>query len=400
MVQEFRSPRKIKAERVAGFGTTVFTVWSQLAQKHNAINLGQGFPDFSPPAFVMEGYQKQQTGYQQYAQLAGMPALRESLAEQYQQDWGRNIQPQDEITVTVGATEGIYATIQALIDPGDEVILLEPFYDSYPACVTMAGGVLRYVPLRPDNTGTWQLDWDELEKQINSRSRMIILNTPNNPTGKCFSREELQKIADLCLKHDLLVLADEVYDHLVYDKHKHVSIATLDGMWERTITLNSVGKTFSATGWKVGWVVASSAINDAIRMAIQWIRFAVATPLQHATAYAIQQAPRLGYYEELVRDYKQKRDFLVDALRAAGLRPLVPEGTYFIMADTTAWGFPDDESFCRYLATQVGVVAIPPSYFYSPTHQHLAHHLARFAFCKKDEVLQAAAERLLKAKRV
>lgn len=399
MIQEHSSPRKIKAERVAGFGTTVFTVWSQLAQKHNAINLGQGFPDFSPPSFVMEGYRKQQDGYQQYAPLAGMPQLREAVAAQYQQDWQRNIHPQDEITITVGATEGIYATIQALIDPGDEVILIEPFYDSYPASISMAGGICRYVPLRPNAHGEWQLDWDELKSLINARTRMIILNTPNNPTGKCFTRDELQQLANLCIQHDLLVLADEVYDHLVYDQRQHVSIATLDGMWERTITLNSVGKTFSVTGWKVGWIIASAAINDAIRMAIQWINFAVATPLQLATAYAIQQAPALGYYQDLIHDYQRKRDFLVDALRAAGLRPLVPEGTYFVIADTQAWGFPDDESFCRHLATQVGVVAIPPSYFYSKAHQPLAHHFARFAFCKKDDVLEAAAERLFRSRR-
>lgn len=399
MSQTFPSPQKIKAERVAGFGTTVFTVWSQLARKHQAINLGQGFPDFDPPAFVMDGLQGQLDGYQQYSFLAGMPALREALAEQYQRDWGKSVDPATEITVTVGATEGIYATITALVDPGDEVILIEPFYDSYPACITMAGGVPKFVPLRPNTEGSWDLDMDELKQVISPKTRMLVLNTPNNPTGKCFTRDELQAIADLCIEHDILVLADEVYDHLLFDGREHVSIATLDGMWERTITLSSVGKTFSVTGWKIGWAVTSPALMDAIQMGVQWIRFAVATPLQLASATAIQASATNGYYDELTNDYQKKRDFLVDALKAAGLRPLVPEGTYFVIADTSDWGFGNDESFCRHLATEVGVVAIPPSYFYSEPHKHLAHHLARFAFCKKDEVLAEAGERLRNAKR-
>ncbi|TNE46623.1 MAG: aminotransferase class I/II-fold pyridoxal phosphate-dependent enzyme [Deltaproteobacteria bacterium] len=398
MPQTFPSPHKIKAERVAGFGTTVFTVWSQLAREHQAINLGQGFPDFAPPAFVMVGLKNQLDGYQQYSFLAGMPTLREALAEQYQRDWGRAVDPATEVTVTVGATEGIYATIQALIDPGDEVVLMEPFYDSYPASVTMAGGVCRYVPLRPDDEGSWYLDMDEFRSVVSPNTRMLVLNTPNNPTGKCFTREELQAIADVCIENDVLVLADEVYDHLLFDGREHCSIATLDGMWERTITLSSVGKTFSVTGWKIGWAITSPALTDALQMGLQWVRFSVATPLQLASAEAIQASATNGYYDELTASYQGKRDFLVDALKAAGLRPLIPEGTYFVIADTSDWGFENDESFCRHLVTEVGVVAIPPSHFYSPEHRHLAHHLARFAFCKKDEVLEEAASRLRNAR--
>lgn len=391
-------PHKVKAQRVAGFGSSVFAVWTRLAQQHQAINLGQGFPDFEPPPFAIEAAQQAIQGYQQYCPLSGVPALREALAEQYESEWGKTVDPESEVTVTVGATEGIYTTIQALIDPGDEVILLEPFYDSYPASITMAGGVAKYVPLLPTEEGVWELDWDALRATIGPKSRMLILNTPHNPTGKCFSLNELQQLAELCIQHDLIVLADEVYDHLVYDGLSHTSIATLDGMWERTVTLSSVGKTFSVTGWKIGWAVAAPALTEAIRMAHQWIPFCVTTPLQFATASILQQCKTNGYYEALIQEYQRKRDFFVHVLRDAGLRPLNPQGTYFIIADTRDWGLKDDEDFCRHLVTEVGVAAIPPSFFYAPEHRHLAAYHARFAFCKQDSVLEAAAERLRSAK--
>lgn len=399
MSQAYPSPQKIKAERVASFGTTVFAVWSKLAKEHGAINLGQGFPDFAPPAFVLEAGAESLKGYQQYSPYMGVPTLLEAIAAQVEREWGRRIDPLAEVTVTVGATEGIYTTIQSLIDPGDEVILLEPFYDSYPASVTMAGGVPRYVPLLPGDDGGWELDFDELRKVLNDKSRMLILNTPHNPTGKCFSKDELEQIAAICIEHDLLVLADEVYDHLVFDDHKHIPIATLDGMWERTITLSSVGKTFSVTGWKIGWAITSPALSEAIRMAHQWIPFCVTTPFQFATASILDQCATNGYYEQLRQEYQRKRDFFVKALDDVGLKPKSPEGSYFIITDTSDWGLESDEAFCHHMTTEVGVVAIPPSYFYAPAHRHLAKHFARFAFCKKDEVLEAAAQRLRQAKR-
>lgn len=388
------SRRPVRAQRIADFGPTVFAVWTRLAQEHNAINLGQGFPDFAPPPFALEAAQEALTGYQQYSPLAGVPALRQALARQTEREWGRPVDPDQEITVTVGATEGIYTSIQAVVNPGDEVILLEPFYDSYPASVTMAGGVCRYVPVTPTKDGGWALDFDDLRKAITDKTRLLVLNNPQNPTGKCYTREELQQIADLCIEHDLLVLADEVYDHLVYEGATHIPIATLDGMWDRTITLSSVGKTFSVTGWKIGWAIAGAELSEAIRMAHQWIPFCVATPLQFATAAMLDQCEKNGYYDDLVQLYQRKRDSFLDVLRASGLRPITPQGTYFIMADTSEWGFANDREFCQHLTTEVGVAAIPPSPFYSDPHKHLANHLIRFAFCKKDDVLEAAAERL------
>tara|TARA_B100000609_G_scaffold199686_1_gene206514 strand:- start:16965 stop:18164 length:1200 start_codon:yes stop_codon:yes gene_type:complete len=388
------SPRPIKAERIAGFGTTVFSVWTRLAQQHNAINLGQGFPNFDPPAFVMEAARQTLEGYQQYAPLGGMPRLRQVLAQQAKKDWGRDVNANTEITVTIGATEGIYATIQALINPGDEVILIEPFYDSYPASITMAGGVPRYVPLRPTEDKGWSLDLDELRALITPKTRMLVLNTPHNPTGKCFTRQELQALADICIEHDLLVLSDEVYDKLVFEGATHIPIATLDGMWERTVTLSSAGKTFSVTGWKIGWAIASPALTDAIQMAHQWIPFCGITPLQLAVAEAIEASQTNGYYDELRQLYQGKRDQLVAILREVGLDPYVPEGTYFVIGNTEKLDFDNDEAACQYLTEHVGVAAIPPSHFYSDEHKHLAKHFLRFAFCKDDETIKQSAERL------
>lgn len=384
------------AERIQSFGTTVFTVWTQLAQKYQALNLGQGFPDFSPPEFVREAGRKAMEGYQQYAPLKGLAALRNALAQETAREWGRSVDAETEITITVGATEAIFAVIQALIDRDDEVILIEPFYDSYPASILMAGGQPRYVPLRPNAAQQWTLDLDELRQAITPRTKALMLNTPHNPTGKCFTAQELHDIAEVCLQHDLLVIADEVYDRLLFDDRKHLSIATLPGMWERTLTIGSAGKTFSVTGWKIGWVLAPQDLTHALQMAQQWIPFSVATPLQAAVADVLQQAQTNSYYSDLRAFYQKKRDFFFRVLQEADLNPYPAEGTYFIVADTSAWGFDNDETFCHHLTTQYGVVAIPPSYFFSPQNKHIAHKMARFAFCKEDHILEAAAERLRK----
>jgi len=394
MTQQEAKKRQVKAARVSSFGTTVFTVWTQIARETKSVNLGQGFPDFAPPAFTQDAVCQAFEGYQQYSPLAGMPALRQSLASQAKNQWGKDVNPDTEITITVGATEAIYASIQALVDPGDEVILMEPFYDSYPASITMAGGVSRYVPMRPNELGKWELDFDELHAAITPKTKLVMLNNPNNPTGKCFTLEELQQLADICIEHDLLVISDEVYDQLYFDDRQHHPIALLPGMWDRTVTISSVGKTFSVTGWKIGWTIAGPELTDAIRMAHQWIPFSVASPLQNAAAIAIDLCQENDYYQELREFYQKKRDYLVAALEQAGLRPLIPEGTYFITVDTSAWGHETDDDFCRHLANEYGVVAIPPGAFYSKEHRHLAHNLARFAFCKQDEALEAAAKRL------
>ena len=401
------------AQRVRGFGTTVFAEYSALAIEYNAVNLGQGFPNFPAPDFVKEAAQQAiANDLNQYARSAGHPRLINALAKTYGPLFGRELNPQTEIVISVGATEGIFATMQALVQAGDEVVLIEPFYDSYAPSVIMAGGTPVYVPLRPKPNATtsadWVLDMAELEAAFTERTRLLILNTPQNPLGKVFTRAELEQIAALVQKHNILVLSDEVYEWMTYSDPQrtveHVRIATLPGMWERTITLGSAGKTFSVTGWKIGWAITSERLAHAIFMAHQWIPFAVATPLQEAVAIALEVAPQHDYFNWLGAMYKAKRDMLLNVLQDVGLPPLTPDGSYFILVDTRGQDVPRtagvrrDVNFCRWLTREVGVVAIPPSPFYSPAHQSLTDNLARFCFCKTDEMLEEAARRLQKLK--
>ncbi len=401
------------AQRVRGFGTTVFAEYSALAIEYNAVNLGQGFPNFPAPDFVKEAAQQAiANDLNQYARSAGHPRLINALAKIYGPLFGRELNPQTEIVISVGATEGIFATVQALVQSGDEVVLIEPFYDSYAPSVIMAGGTPVYVPLRPKaNAATsadWVLDMAELEAAFTERTRLLILNTPQNPLGKVFDRAELEQIAALVQKHNILVLSDEVYEWMTYSDPQrtveHVRIATLPGMWERTITLGSAGKTFSVTGWKIGWAITSEQLAHAIFMAHQWIPFAVATPLQEAVAIALEVSPQHDYFNWLGAMYKAKRDRLLNVLQDVGLPPLTPDGSYFILVDTSGLDIPRaanvrrDVDFCRWLTREVGVVAIPPSHFYSPDHQYLTDNLVRFCFCKTDEMLEEAARRLQKLK--
>ncbi len=393
------------AARIQSFGATVFAEFSALALTHGAVNLGQGFPNFAAPDFIKQAAQAAIAGdLNQYARSAGHMPLVETLAQLYSPLFGRTLDPQREVVVTTGATEGIFATMQALVDPGDEVILIEPFYDSYPAAVTMAGGVPVYVPLRaPRNAqraGDWYLDMDELAATITPRTRLLVINTPMNPVGKVFTQSELAALAEIALRHNLLVLSDEVYEWMVYAPATHVRMATLPGMAERTITLGSAGKTFSVTGWKIGWAIAPPHLAHALLMAHQWIPYAVATPLQDAVATAFGEGARSGYFEWLPQMYAAKRDRLLAALGSAGMTPIVPDGAYFVLADTStlavavAEGALRDVAVCRWLTTQVGVAAIPPSAFYSAPHQGLVGNLVRFCFCKTDETLDEAAARL------
>ena len=391
------SKRPPGAERTRQFGETIFSEFTALANQHGAVNLGQGAPDFAPPDFVLQaGAAAMAAPEHQYARGAGHLPLVEALAAQLAPSFGREIDPVTEVTITVGATEGLFASAMALIDPGDEVILIEPFYDSYPADTIIAGGVPRYVPLRPDGDGGWGLDPEELRAAFSDRTRVIFLNTPHNPTGKVFTRQELELIAELCQQHDVIAVCDEVYEHIVFDGLQHVRLASLDGMWERTVTLSSAGKTFSVTGWKIGWIVAPAPLCGAIIRIHQWIPFSVATPMQAAVCRALVQARDRDYYGWLRRMYQDKRDRLVKILAGTPLVPFTPQGTYFIVADTSALagGFADDVEVCRYLTTEAGVAAIPPGAFYSEPHRHLAKDHARFCFCKEDATLDAVAERL------
>ena len=378
------------AKRVAGFTTSVFTEMSRLAIRHRAVNLGQGFPDFPGPDFVKEAaIQAIRADQNQYAVSHGTPRLRRGIAETWQRTYGREVDPEAEVTVGSGATELILDAMLALVDPDDEVILFEPFYDSYPPDILMAGGLPRFITLEPPD---WHFDRQALADLFTPRTRLLLINTPHNPTGKMFSREELSFIASLCQQHDVLVLTDEVYEQIRFNGAEHVPIATLPGMWERTLTVNSTGKAFSMTGWKVGYAVGPAELNHAVRATHQFVTFSTSTPFQEAMATALETATRTGYYEKLRREYTSRRDLLADALTTAGLRTLPVQGAYYLLADLAGLGFADDVSFCRYLTAEIGVAAIPPSAFYADPAR--APLLARFCFAKREETLRAAAERL------
>ena len=368
------------AKRLDGLGTTIFTEMTALAVRTGAINLGQGFPDTDGPSAVIEGaVTALRGGENQYAPLPGVPALREAIFE-HQRSW-YGLEPED-LLVTFGATEAIAAAVLGLCDPGDEVIVFEPYYDSYPATITFAGAVRRAVTLRPPE---FALDPDELRAAVGPRTRALLVNTPHNPTGRVLSRAELGAIAEVCIEHDLVCISDEVYEHLVYDG-EHIPPATLPGMAERTLTISSVGKSFSVTGWKTGWCSGPAELVAATRTAKQFLTFAGGTPLQHGAAAALGLPATVLY--ELRDSLARKRDMLADGLSAAGLTPVPSASTYFINADVGV----DGVEFCRSLPERAGVVAIPTSVFYDDPDA--GRSLVRFAFCKRDEVIAEASRRL------
>ena len=368
------------AARLAGLGTTIFTEMTALAERSGAINLGQGFPDTDGPAAGIEAaVAALRGGENQYAPLPGVLALREAVLE-HQRVW-YGLEPED-VLITFGATEAIAAALLGLCDAGDEVVVLEPYYDSYAACIAFAGAARRPVTLRPP---AFEVSAEALRAAIGPRARLMLLNSPHNPTGRVLSRPELELIASACVERDLLCVTDEVYEHLVYDG-EHIPIATLPGMASRTLTISSVGKSFSFTGWKIGWCSGPAELVAATRMVKQYLTFAGGTPLQHAAAAALR-LPR-EEVTALAGDLRAKRDQLCEGLRAAGLRPIVPAGTYFVNAEVGE----DAMAFCAGLAERCGVVAIPTSVFYDD--KAAARTLVRFAFCKRPEVIAEAARRL------
>jgi len=381
------------AQRVATFGTTIFTEMNQLAQEHQPLNLGQGKPDFdTPPEILAQLRYFLSTGqHNQYAPGPGTPALRQAVADHARRFYGLNIDPLDGVIVTAGATEGIFASVLGLVDPGDEVIVIEPVYDSYVPNILMANARPVYVPLHPPD---WTIDPAELSAAFSKHTRALILNTPQNPTGRVFTREELTLIAQLCIEHDVTVIADEVYEHLYFSPATHIPIATLPGMFERTVTVSSAGKLFSATGWKIGWVYGQPDLVAAVGRAHQFITFAVHHPTQETIAYALNLPD--SYYTGFQQMYTARRQLMMEALDRAGMSCRAPEGTYFLLADYSRVFQGSPMECARYLTSEIGVACIPPESFYSPEHAHLGQGYVRFAFCKSDEMLVEAGRRLEK----
>lgn len=380
--------RPLLNRRLAEFGTTIFAEMSALAVRTGSINLGQGFPDTDGPEEIREAAVRAlRDGHgNQYPPGPGIPELRTAIADHQQRFRGLAFDPDTEVLVTAGATEAIAAAMLALLEPGDEVIAFEPYYDSYAACIAMAGGVRVPLTLRaPD----FRPDLDALRDAVTPRTRLLLLNSPHNPTGMVLTREELSAIAALAVEHDLLVVTDEVYEHLVFEG-EHIPLASLPGMRDRTVSISSAGKTFSYTGWKVGWVTAAAPLVAAVRTAKQFLTYVSAGPFQ----YAIAEALRLpdSYFDSLRTDLRRKRDLLGDGLRAAGFEVHQPQGTYFITTDITPFGEKDAYAFCRALPERCGVVAIPNSVFYDDPDAGRSQ--VRFTFCKRDDVLHDAVGRL------
>ncbi|WP_055621229.1 pyridoxal phosphate-dependent aminotransferase [Streptomyces sp. JHA19] len=385
------SSRPLLNRRLAEFGTTIFAEMSALALSTGSINLGQGFPDTDGPEEVREAAVRalRDGRGNQYPPGPGVPELRAAVVAHQERRYGLAYDPDTEVLVTAGATEAIAAALLALVEPGDEVIALEPYYDSYAACIAMAGGTRVPVTLRPHD-GAFRLDLDELRAAVTDRTRLLLLNTPHNPTGTVLTRAELAAIAELAVERDLLVVTDEVYEHLVFDDAEHIPLASFPGMRERTVTISSAGKTYSFTGWKVGWVTASPALVTAVRSAKQYLTYVSAGPFQYAVAEALSLPD--SYFAEFRADMLAKRNILAGGLEEAGFTVYRPAGTYFVTADIRPLGETDGIAFCRTLPERAGVVAIPTAVFYD--HRDQGAPFVRFAFCKQAHVLEEAATRL------
>jgi N-succinyldiaminopimelate aminotransferase len=381
------SPEPQVVGRLDGFGTSIFAEMTSLAIAHRAVNLGQGFPDFDGPDFVKRAaIDAIEAGRNQYSPMPGVPDLAAAIAEHQRRYYGLDYRAADEITIHAGATEAICAALLALLRPGDELIVCEPYYDSYPAVAALSGATMRCIPLLPPD---FAFDAFRLERAITSRTRALLLNTPNNPTGKVFAKAELEIVADLCRRHNLIAITDEVYEHIVFDGAHH-ALAAWPGMRERTVAISSTGKTFSLTGWKIGYTCAPPALTQAIRAVHQFVTFCVATPLQYAMAAALRAGDE--YFCALRTAYHARRERLCLGLEAAGFDVLRPQGTYFALADIRPLSDISSDRFCRLLPEKLGVAAIPVGAFCSDPAPY--RHLVRFAFCKRDATLEEGLRRL------
>ena len=391
------SGKLLISEKANRFTESVIRDMTRQAQLCGAVNLAQGFPDFPAPAEIKRAAQEAVArDVNQYAITWGAKSLRQAIAAKMKNWQGLEIDPEAEITVCCGSTEAMIASLLAITNAGDEIVVFEPFYENYGPDAILSGARPRFVTLHPpaEAGGEWRFDERALRAAFGPHTKAIILNTPNNPTGKVFTRAELEFIRDLCVEFDALAITDEIYEHILYDGAQHISIAALDGMRERTITINSLSKTYSVTGWRVGWAVASPELTSAIRKVHDFLTVGAPAPLQEAGATALGLPE--SYYEALAAAYRARRDRLLPALRQAGFKTFVPRGAYYIMTDISGFAFSDDLSFAHHLVKEVGVASVPGSSFYS--HPKLGAHQVRFAFCKTDATLDEAAQRLLKLK--
>jgi aminotransferase len=382
-----RLARARLASRTVGFTESVIREMTRLNAVHGGINLAQGFPNFPAPAEVKEAAKRAiDADVNQYAITWGSKTLRDALARTYDELYGMGIDPETMLTVTCGSTEAMISTLLAIVDPGDEVVVLEPFYENYGPDAAICGATPVFVPLRPPD---FTFDPDELRRAFSARTKAIIVNTPNNPTGRVFTRQELETIAGLCREYDAICVTDEIYEHILY-VGEHIPIATLEGMADRTVTISGASKTFSVTGWRVGWVVASPELTSGIRKVHDFVTVGAPAPLQEAVAVALT----LGrpYYDRLARDYRSRRDALVGALASAGFAPNTPAGAYYLLCDIRPFGFDDDTAFALWLVREVGVAGVPGSSFFS--RRELGRHLIRFTFCKTEDLLEEAGARL------
>jgi len=383
------------SDKVAHFTESVIREMTRQAMLHGAINLSQGFPDFPAPVEIKRAAQEAIAGdVNQYAITWGAKTLRNAIARQMQAWQGIAVDPEREITVCCGSTETMIATLLAVCNAGDEVVIFEPFYENYGPDAILSGAQPRFVKLRPPATpdAEWTFDEGELRAAFHSNTKAIIVNTPNNPTGKVFSRTELELIRDLCVEFNVLAITDEIYEHILYDDTRHISMAALEGMRERTITINGLSKTYSVTGWRVGWAVAPPAITDAIRKVHDFLTVGAPAPFQEAGAAALGLPA--AYYEGLAEGYRKRRDRLIPVLIEAGFRCFRPRGAYYVMTDISDFGFANDLEFTQYLVKDIGVATVPGSSFYNDARDGAQQ--ARFAFCKRDETLDEAGKRLRK----
>jgi aspartate/methionine/tyrosine aminotransferase len=388
-------PKHFLSDKVEHFTESVIREMTRQAMLYGAVNLAQGFPDFPAPAEIKRAAQEAIAAeVNQYAITWGAKSLRNAIARQMQEWQGIAVDPETQITVCCGSTEAMISTLLAVCNKGDEVVIFEPFYENYGPDAVLSGAKPVFVKLRPPKSGNdeWTFDERELRAAFHGQTKAIILNTPNNPTGKVFTRSELELIRDLCVEFDVLAITDEIYEHILYDGTQHISMASLEGMSERTVTINGLSKSYSVTGWRVGWAVGPSAVTNAIRKVHDFLTVGAPAPLQEAGAAALG-LPR-AYYENLANGYCARRDRLMPALTEAGFRCFRPRGAYYVMTDISAFGFADDVAFTKYLVKEIGVAAVPGSSFYNDPRDGAKQ--VRFAFCKKDATLDEAGHRLKK----